>query len=123
MPILYQFINFAGVGAIGTTVHYTALFLLISEFSVDPIAASTVGFALGAITNYFLNYRYIFRSTKQHNTTLPRFMAVACVGLALNSGFMALFIEILALHYLLAQVLSTGLVLIWNFSINKIWTF
>jgi putative flippase GtrA len=36
---------------------------------------------------------------------------------------MLIFVEILNIYYLLAQVLSTGLVLVWNFAGNRFWTF
>ena len=90
---------------------------------VSPVIASAVGFVLGAFVNYILNYRYTFRSTKNHREAMTKFMAVALAGLILNTFIMAMATGYFALHYLLAQILATGLVLIWNYSVNLLWTF
>jgi putative flippase GtrA len=36
---------------------------------------------------------------------------------------MSVAISLIQLHYLIAQVIATGIVLIWNFLGNRIWTF
>jgi len=52
-----------------------------------------------------------------------KFFTVGAIGLILNTLMMALAIEVFALYYLLAQVISTGLVLFLNFIGNRRWTF
>ncbi|OYY94857.1 MAG: hypothetical protein B7Y41_04685 [Hydrogenophilales bacterium 28-61-23] len=118
-----QFMQFAGVGVIGTAAHYLLLVMLVEIFGAGVVAASTAGAALGAVVNYFLNRRYTFRSEKRHVEALTKFMLIASIGLVLNSSFMILLVEILSVYYLLSQMLSTGLVLIWNFTGNRFWTF
>jgi putative flippase GtrA len=82
-----------------------------------------MGFSGGAMVNYFLNYYVTFKSTKSHHEAMIKFSIVAVIGLILNTLMMALAIEVFALYYLLAQVISTGLVLFWNFIGNRLWTF
>ena len=123
MDSFYQFIRFAGVGAIGTIAHYVTLIILVQCAGANPIGASTTGFVLGAFINYYLNYHYTFRSTRNHQEAMTKFFTVAVVGVFSNGAFMALATEILALPYLIAQVLATGMVLIWNFVANRLWTF
>lgn len=118
-----QFIQFAGVGVIGTVAHYVLLVMLVEVLGTNAVAASTAGATLGALVNYLLNRRYTFRSKKRHREALARFLIIAASGLALNASFMLILVEILSLYYLLAQVLSTGLVLVWNFVGNRFWTF
>jgi putative flippase GtrA len=121
--IIGQFVSFTGVGAIGTLAHYGTLISLVKLFSMRPLTASSVGFITGAAINYLLNYRYTFASERPHREASWRFLSVAGAGLLLNSAVVALATEILDQHYLLAQVLATGLVLIWNFTGNRLWTF
>jgi len=45
------------------------------------------------------------------------------VMVALNSLTMLITAQYLGVHYLLAQVFATGLVLLWNFTGNRMWTF
>ena len=121
--LLTQFIRFTGVGAIGTLVHYGILILLVHSMSLDAVLASTAGFLAGAITNYLLNYRYTFASNKPHREAMVKFFAVALVGMLFNAMVMSLCTNLFHLHYLLAQILATGLVLLWNFTANHRWTF
>jgi putative flippase GtrA len=118
-----QFFRFASVGAIGTLAHYVLLVMLVEMLRTNEVAASTAGATLGALVNYLLNRRYTFRSKKRHGEALTKFLIIAALGLTLNSLLMLIFVEILNIYYLLAQVLSTGLVLIWNFLGNRFWTF
>ena len=121
--LLTRFIRFAGVGAIGTLVHYGILILLVHGMSLNAVLASTAGFLAGAITNYLLNYHYTFASNKLHREAMTKFFAVALAGMLFNAMVMSVCTNIFHLHYLLAQVLATGIILLWNFSANHLWTF
>ncbi len=114
---------FAGVGAIGTAAQYLVLVLLVEGPAVNPVLASTLGFGLGAIVNYLLNYHYTFRSDKSHLEAASKFFSVALVGALTNTLLMYLGTEWLGLNYLLAQILATGAVLVQNFLLNRYWTF
>ena len=59
----------------------------------------------------------------RHSVGLPRFLLVAAVGFVLNAALMAWMTASLGIHYLVAQVLATLLVLLWNFAANRHWTF
>lgn len=48
---------------------------------------------------------------------------VSLVGLGLTLTSMIFFVNILGLWYMLAKILSSGIVLTWNFLGNKLWTF
>ncbi len=121
--ILRQFSRFTGVGCMSAIGHYGLLILLVQVFAVDAVTASAAGALLGAVINYSLNYRVTFRSTKRHRDSIWKFAVVALIGLVLNTFFMWVAVDLLGIHYLVAQVVTTGLVLIWSFIGNRIWTF
>ena len=121
--LLRQFLRFAGVGVIGTIGHYATLIFVVEILDYDPVFGSTIGFLIGALINYFLNRHYTFTTNTRHSIALPKFIAVATVGMVINAVVMAALSTYLSLHYLLAQVIATGLVLVWNFIANKYWTF
>lgn len=121
--IIRQFASFTAVGVAGTVAHYCVLIALIYVLQLHPVPASAAGFAVGALVNYGLNYRLTFRSTKMHRESMPKFFIVAIAGLMLNTAIMAVMTTTLRLHYLVAQVFATGCVLIWNFTVNRRWTF
>ncbi len=118
-----QFLCFSGVGIIGTLAHYLTLIGLVEVVSAKAVLGSAMGFIVGALVNYFLNYYITFKSTKSHHEAIIKFFTVAVIGLILNTLIMVLATEVFALYYLLAQFIATGLVLLWNFTGNRIWTF
>lgn len=121
--LIRQFVRFAGVGCISAIGHYGLLILLVQAFQSEEVLASSAGALLGAWINYTLNYRFTFASTKSHRESVAKFALVALVGLALNTVYMWIGVHLLGLHYLPAQLLTTGLVLIWSFLANRFWTF
>lgn len=117
------FVRFAGVGALATSVHYLLLVALVESGLAGPVAATVWGYLAGALVGYAANRRYTFASRVRHSVGLPRFLIVAAVGLALNATLMAWMTGSLEIHYLVAQVVATVLVLLWNFAANRLWTF
>ena len=117
-----QFVRFCLVGSVGTAAHYSALVAIV-HLQGKPMIGSIVGFVLGAMVNYVLNYRYTFKSEQRYPVTLAKFFATACAGLALNTLIMGLLISLLNVHYFVSQLLATAGVVLWNFTVNLRWTF
>lgn len=123
IALLRQFVKFTGVGFVSAIGHYGLLIALVQIAAAPAVPASAAGALLGAWINYSLNYHYTFRSTRQHRAAVLRFAVVAAVGLVLNTLFMWVGVERIGAHYLLSQVVTTGLVLVWSFAGNRYWTF
>lgn len=117
-----ELICFVSVGGFATALHYLLTFVLAFGFAVTLVAASAIGFAVSAVANYALNMRLTFRSKDSHLVTAPRFFVVAVSGLLINSALLFLF-SLMHFHPVLAQMLSTLGVLIWNYFVNGLWTF
>lgn len=118
-----QFMLFAGLGIAGTIIQYAVLILLVELADTNPVVATAVGFMLGAIVNYLLSYLLVFKSNKRHTEAFIKFVIVASIGLLLNIAIMYLGTVIFKWHYFLSQIIATGTVLLWNFTLNKVWTF
>lgn len=123
MKIAGQFALFSVVGVFAAVGHYGTLIALSELAAVGPVAASLAGFVVGGIISYVLNYRFTFRSTKEHREAFAKFLTVAAVGFVVNGLLMAALTGPGELHYLVAQVLTTLAVLLWTFSCNRYWTF
>jgi putative flippase GtrA len=117
---LAQFGGFAGVGAVATALQYVVLVSLVTA-GLSPVVGSSIGFCLSALVNYYLNHRFTFQSTALHRDAIPRFAAMAFAGLLLNAALMAVLTP--WVHYLVAQVIATGTVLVFNFCVSRLWTF
>lgn len=123
LATLRQFVHFSGVGVVSAIGHYGLLIVLVQSQALAPVPASAAGALLGAVINYSLNYRFTFCSTQRHRDAALKFAAVASAGLMLNTFFMWAGVELLGFHYLISQIATTGLILIWSFLGNRYWTF
>lgn len=121
--VFRQFVQFAAVGLVGTVAQYAVLFVGVEGLGADAVASSSAGFCAGALANYALARHLVFRSSKPIRHTAWRFAVVALTGMALNAIAMHLMTNLFAMHYFLAQLSSTALVLTWNFAGNKWWSF
>jgi putative flippase GtrA len=123
MPsMLAQFLKFAAAGALGTACHYAVLVLWVEAFGGPVVPGTLAGFVTGALVNYVIARRFVFRSDRPHQHALPRFAAIAAAGAAVNTAIVGALYGA-SMHYLLAQLIATGAVLILNFFANRYWTF
>lgn len=120
--VVRQFVSFCVLGTVGTLAHYIVLVLGV-ELGGGPVVSSTLGFIAGTLVNYALGYYYIFRCSGSHSHTITKFFTVAMFGLGLNTLVLSGAVYGLRFHFLVGQVLATGIVAIWNFVGNKWWTF
>jgi len=121
--ITAPFVRYAAAGAIGTLFHFATLSLCVEVLHLTPVTGSIAGASVGALLNYVLNYHLTFASQQSHRVTLPRFLAVAALGVVLNGAIVKLMTEQLHVHYLVAQAVATVCVLGSGFVLNKLWTF
>jgi putative flippase GtrA len=123
MPLVQQVVAFAGVGAVAAVVHYGALIGLVESGLATPVPATLAGYVAGGIVSYLLNRRHTYRSDRPHAEAGWRFAVVALVGFLLTGVFMHLFVTRWGAPYLPAQLVTTGIVLVWSFAAHKFWTF
>jgi putative flippase GtrA len=117
-PIARQFVRFALVGGFATAVQYAILILLVELGGFDPVVATTIGFTIAAVANYSLNRLVTFTERPAFGVGLVKFFGVALVGAGFNALIVAT-LKGLGLHYILAQLVATGTVMIWNFTANR----
>jgi putative flippase GtrA len=118
-----QFSSFVVVGFIATGVHYALLIGLVEIAGISAVAAALVGYGAGGTVSYGLNRRLTFRTKLPHEAAVSRFTVVAAVGFGLTYIFMSLLVNGAGIPYLPAQVATTGIVLLWNFAVHRMWTF
>lgn len=117
--IVHQFLRFAAVGAIATLIHYSILISLMELGRISLVLSTSVGFTVGAVVSYTLNRRITFDHQPHFGRGLFKFVAIGAIGLGLN----ALIVSELAAartHYILAQMVATGVVLVWNFIMARL---
>jgi putative flippase GtrA len=118
-----QFAAFFGVGLVAAIVHYGLLISLVEGYRMDPVPAALAGYVAGGIVSYLLNRRHTYASDRPHVEATWRFAIVAIIGFGLTWAGMAILVRGLAVPYLAAQLVTTGIVLFWSFLAHKFWTF
>ncbi|WP_437937121.1 GtrA family protein [Sorangium sp. So ce341] len=117
------FLRYVGAGGVGTLCHYAVLMLSVELFGASPALSTVLGALVGAFVNYQLNYHLTFVSVAPHRSTLRAFLVVACLTTALSGLGMSYLVSQRGVHYLLAQIACTAVVLIVGYVLNKFWTF
>jgi putative flippase GtrA len=123
MRLLHQFLRFAAVGATGTLIQYLVLWGATSALGLPAALASGIGYALGSIMNYILNYFFTFESGKSHFEAASKYYAILGIGWCVNTGLMALLVHHLKMNIWLAQLFTSGVGLVWNFTGSRFWAF
>jgi putative flippase GtrA len=122
-PVLVQFVKFGTVGVSNTLLTFAVYTLLLKVFGVWYLAASAIGFAVGATNGFLLNRRWTFREHVGDVLTPVRWAVVQGTGLAINEGLLFLFVHDARLDKLIAQVCATAVVTVSTFFANRAWTF
>ena len=117
-----KFIVFLFVGGSATLLQYGIMILLVQLAHWPAVIATSIGYIVSSLFNYLLNYYATFKSDAEHRTAIIRFATVATIGLGWNSGIVYLLTKA-SWHYLLAQLVATVVVLLWNFFLHKLWTY
>jgi len=123
MQLLRQFLRFAAVGATGTAVQYAVLWAGVEWLAIPAAVASSIGFVLGSVCNYLLNYFFTFASTKSHAEAATKYYAIVSLAFCINFGMMVVLVHYWEWNKWLAQILATGVGLIWNFAGSRWWAF
>ena len=118
-----QFTAFFGVGLVAAVAHYGLLVALVEGGGLHPVPATLAGYVAGGLVSYALNRRHTYTSRRPHREATWRFALVAFVGFLLTWLFMHAFTIRLGAPYLPAQLVTTGIVMLWSFLAHKAWTF
>ncbi len=141
-----RFLKFSVVGTIGAVVDFGTLYLLHVVVGLPIVLANTCSFTAAVLSNFTWNryWTYPDSRSKPIRTQLAQFFIVNIAGWGINTGILVLLrypcvslvgtaTRALALSltpetlyklgYNLAKAIATGVVLFWNFFINRFWTY
>jgi len=118
LKLVKLILRFLVSGGIATAVHWGALWGLIN-LQVEAVLASSIGAFVGAIVNYFLQYFFTFKTRRRHKQALLAYGPAVLVSWLLNLAlFYSLYGEVFS-DPLVAQVVTTGVVMVVNFLLYK----
>ncbi|MGC9357992.1 MAG: GtrA family protein [Anaerolineae bacterium] len=143
---LDRFLKFAVVGTIGAVVDFGLLYLLHPVLGLHLALANTISFTCAVLSNFTWNRYWTYPDSRSKPLTaqLGQFFIVNLAGWGINTGVLLLFSPPLTriaesllfgtaaltspgmghkIGYNLAKVVATGIVMFWNFFINRFWTY
>lgn len=108
--------KYIAAAAVGYVFDLGVLIFLHSFLDLNYSLAATGGFIIGLIIQYFLSNRYVFGESKLgKKTELTSFAAIGVIGLIILNVLMFIFIDGLNVNYIIAKILATVFVYVWNF--------
>jgi putative flippase GtrA len=122
-PLAKQFAKFGVVGVSNTLLSFAVYTILVKVFGLWYIAASGIGFAIGAVNGFLWNRAWTFRGHVGDALTPLRWFVVQGFGLLVNLGLVFLFVDGAGLDKLVGQALTIAIVTVLTFFANRTWTF
>ena len=120
---LIRFIKFGMVGVLNTLVNWV-IFFILNAFGMYYILANIIAYTLGTIHSYLWNTLWVFKYKEKASTdTTIKFVILNVVGLGLNTGILYVLVDLCNLNKFIGLVITTGIVMIINYVVNKLWVF
>ena len=128
-----RFVKFATVGAIGAVVDLIVLNLLVQVVGMHELTANTISVATAIFSNFMLNRFWSFPESRSRAffPQLRQYAIINVLGWGFNQLIFALMLyRVLPLFditrpfdYNLAKMVAIGLVLFWNYGVNRLTTY
>ena len=119
-----ELIKFGLVGAIGVFIDFSVTWLFKEKFKFNKYVANSFGFSAAVINNFILNRYWTFAASQQSlGEQFFKFTLIALFGLAINTFLLYILGKYLKLNFYLLKLLVIGIVFLWNFFMNSVYTF
>ncbi len=120
--IIKQIFKFGIVGGICFLIDYIILFICTDIFNIYYLISSIISFTISTIFNYILSVKWVFNVKRQNEKkkNFIIFVTFSVIGLILNQIIMWFGVEILSIYYMITKIISTIIVMVFNFITRKI---
>ena len=119
---LKKFISYFFVGGMAAIVEWVTF--AVSNIFLNYTISTIIAFVLATSANYILGKMLTFKNYKQSKKDVVGVFIVSGIGLVLNLIFMYILIDVIGLKYeMIAKIISTGLVFIWNYISRRIFVY
>ena len=120
---LIKLIRFSIVG-VGNTLVNWSIFIILNAFGVYYIISNIIAYTIATVNSYIWNSSWVFKYGQGLNiNTSVKFFILNLVGLTVNTTIMYILVDILNFNKFIALVIASVLVVMMNYTINKLWVF
>lgn len=115
-----QFVRYFVAAGIGLTADFFTVIVSKELLGIHYLLAACLGFTIGLVITYLLSNKIVFGTPDGNKRKLfLLFTFIGLVGLAILNLLMWLMVSGLSINYILAKVLATIVVFMWNFLARK----
>lgn len=120
--IIKQLFRFGLVGGICFLIDYSILYICTDIFKIHYLISSVISFTISTIFNYILSIKWVFNLKENRNSKkdFVNFIVFSIIGLILNQIIMWFGVDILNIYYMITKIISTCIVMCFNFITRKI---
>jgi len=135
-----RFLKFTIVGLVGAAVDFGSLNILTTLFHVGPVYSSVISFGMAVGSNFIWNRYWIYPDSRSKSLRRQgvQFTLVNVIGLLIRTpvfAFLQSFFTAefqifgapknygVVLAYNLALAIAVIVVMMWNFFVNRYWTY
>jgi dolichyl-phosphate beta-glucosyltransferase len=120
----FIFIKYCIVGCFVTGVDFSVFSYCFYLLSLGSVKSKLLAFSSALICSYVANRTWTFRNREQKvRRQFPKFLSGVLVGAGISGVAIFFQIDLFGIHPLVANGVTSALVLMWNFLANKYWTF
>jgi len=121
---LFKFLKFGAVGFSGLFVDYGITYLCKEILKIQKFVSNSIGFTVAASSNYILNRIWTFESTNPDIAIeYTEFIVISLIGLVINNLILWFMLKRFKWNFYLCKLFAIGVVTIWNFFANALFTF
>ncbi|MEM7501080.1 MAG: GtrA family protein [Pseudomonadota bacterium] len=122
-PVPQKALRYLVAGGTATLVHLAVLAVLVESFGWGELVSTSIGFLCAIPVNFHLQRTWVFKSNGPYVNEFTKYLLVTVSTFLLNGLIFALLHSQLGIQYLVAQLMTTAVVLLANFTINFFFTF
>lgn len=117
-----QILRFGVVGGTAFIIDYGVLYCLTEFAGINYLVSACISFVASVIYNYVLSILWVFDAKQGRSKTaeLAVFIGLSVVGLGLNQLGMWLLVDKAGIYYMLAKIVVTAIVMVYNFITRKL---
>ncbi|WP_158916228.1 GtrA family protein [Caulobacter sp. S45] len=126
LPHILQLSRFGLAGALNTLVGLSIIAALDVGLHAPPALANAAGYAVGMLSGFLLNRRFVFRSQTRARSSGPKYLLAAVTGFVLNQLVLQTALHVLgpgAVQHMTAQLAGMGVYTVSTFLVCRFWVF
>ncbi len=120
--LIEQIMKFGIVGGLCSGIDYGLMIFLTEIYKISYLVSSGISFSVSVMVNYTLSLKYVFETDENNNKIVEFFIFIilSLIGLGINQMLMWVCVDKFHVHYMIAKIGVTGMVMVYNFITRKL---